>query len=121
MRGMGAAGREWERGERAGARELLQPWAGKGFNQGWPCLEYGYSFKTRVTFPEDGWEQGRGLGKVSPKQGACGRAEGDTKTLLGMSRSSKYLGQKHCCYSGAEVSKCQPKIVQTFPRGRAKK
>lgn len=35
-----------------------------------------------------------GLGKVSPKQGEFGRAKGDTKMLLEMSRSSKILGLK---------------------------
>lgn len=60
------------------------------------CLSFegGYSFKMRVTFPEDGWEQERGLGRVTPKHRMCGRAKGATKMLLGMSRSSSILGPK---------------------------
>lgn len=92
MRGMGAAGREWERGERAGARELLQPWAGKGFNQGWPCLEGGYSFKMRVTFPEDGWEQGRG--KSQPQAGSVWESRGRHKNAAGDVQKLKILRPK---------------------------
>lgn len=60
------------------------------------CLSFegGYSFKMKVTFPEDGWEQERGLGRVTPKHRMCGRAKGATKMLLGMSRSCNILGLK---------------------------
>lgn len=54
----------------ARSRELLPAGGcGKGLHQGWLCFEGGYSFKMRVPLPEDGWEQERGLGKVTPEQG----------------------------------------------------